>query len=157
MKNSAQTACFTGHRNVPQGKIEDIKAQLEVAIRQLIGKGYKTFLSGGAVGFDTLAAETVIRLRSEFPHIQLVVVQPCKNQDTKWNETDKARYNALLSQADSVVCLSDSYYDGCMKVRNKYLADNSSACVAYLLRERSGTAQTVRMCRENGSEIILAK
>ena len=34
-----------------------------------IEQGYRYFGAGGALGFDTLAAQTVLELRSEYPDI----------------------------------------------------------------------------------------
>ena len=50
---------FTGHRII-KGKI---KTRLEKEISNLCEKGYNTFFSGGALGFDTIAAQTVIKLK----------------------------------------------------------------------------------------------
>lgn len=47
-----RTCCFTGHRKLPEGRREEIAAQLENAILALIQDGYRYFGAGGALGFD---------------------------------------------------------------------------------------------------------
>ena len=82
------------------------------------------------------------------------MILPCKNHDSQWNENDKARLRDILKNTDEVIYLSNEYYDGCMAVRNKYLADHSGICVAYMKKKRSGANQTVRMATERGLTVI---
>ncbi|MEE1491995.1 MAG: SLOG family protein, partial [Massilioclostridium sp.] len=65
MKN--QTCCFTGHRDLPPQKLPYIQKRLEQELLQLIHQGVRYFGAGGALGFDTLAALTVLRLRETYP------------------------------------------------------------------------------------------
>lgn len=152
MKN--QVCCFTGHRHLPRAKIEQTQKLLEHEIRSLINQGVINFLNGGALGFDMLAAETVLHIKCQFPQIKLVMVLPCKNQDEKWRPVDKRRYHNILFQSDEVICLSDKYYDGCMVDRNRYMVDNSAYCIAYLTQNRSGTLYTVNYAKRNGKTIV---
>ena len=39
--------------------------------------GVNTFIDGGALGFDTIAAETVIEMREKYQNIKLVMYLPC--------------------------------------------------------------------------------
>lgn len=59
-----QTACFTGHRRIPAEQVGGICEQLNTAIVSLIERGYIFFCAGGALGYDTLAAQAVIVLKS---------------------------------------------------------------------------------------------
>ena len=47
-----KTACFTGHRDIPQSELKQISKALEKAICEAFENGYRRFASGGAVGFD---------------------------------------------------------------------------------------------------------
>ena len=59
--DKSKTCFFTGHRKIAQSKIEIVKAQLADNIEKMITEyGVNTFIDGGALGFDTIAAETVI-------------------------------------------------------------------------------------------------
>lgn len=53
-----------------------------------IENGYRYFGEGGALGFDTVAALTVLELKSVYPDIKLILVLPCKKQTRGWSETD---------------------------------------------------------------------
>jgi uncharacterized phage-like protein YoqJ len=149
-----RSCAFTGHRGIKQEDASRLAAELERVIAELVAQGYARFLCGGALGFDTLAARTVLRQREKTPASKLIIVQPCRNQDAKWREADKQAYRAILEQADEVICLAENYYDGCMQARNRYLIDNSGVCVAYCRRERSGTGSTVSYAKSEGVKVI---
>lgn len=42
--------------------------------------GVTTFLTSGTLGFDIMAAGTVLRLKRAFPHIRLILVLPQKTR-----------------------------------------------------------------------------
>lgn len=154
MKLSERTCCFTGHRVIPDGMSEVLSQWLEDTVRTLIGQGYRYFGAGGALGFDTLAAQTVLRLREEFPHIRLILVLPCRDQTRGWKQADIARYELIRGKADKVVYTSERYAPGCMYKRNRHLVDFSGVCVAYCTRGTGGTAYTVSYARKRGCGII---
>lgn len=80
------TCCFTGHRTISPYDYEKLKISLQKTIIELVNNDVTKFLCGGALGFDTIAAETVINLRSIYPKIRLIMVYPCKNQFAYWTD-----------------------------------------------------------------------
>lgn len=150
----AQTCCFTGHRDIPQDQEQEIRRRLEGVLRCLIEKGIRYFGSGGARGFDLMAADVVLQLKKEFPHIRLIMVLPCRDQTRGWKGEDIRHYERILTQADKVVYLQEKYSPGCMQKRNRHLVDHSSVCVAYCTRNTGGTAYTVRYAFEKDVKII---
>lgn len=153
MAKREQTCCFTGHREVPSEQLPGVRKRLETAIVRLVGSGVRYFGAGGALGFDTLAAQTVLELREKFPQIRLVLVLPCADQDARWSAEDVRTYEGIKMQADKVVCLSEQYHRGCMHERNRHLVDHSAHCICYLTRGSSGTAYTVDYAKTNGLSI----
>lgn len=148
------TCCFTGHRVIPGMDKERVRANLARAVGDLYKEGYRHFVAGGALGFDTVAAETVLAFRRHYPDITLTLMLPCADQDTKWSSEQKAVYEKQKKEADEVICLSQHYYDGCMQKRNQAMVDASSVCIAYLTKLRSGAGQTVRMAHAAGLRVI---
>ena len=71
MASKDKTACFTGHRKIPPEDFEEISRRLEKTLIPLIEKGYMYFGAGGALGFDTLAAQTVLKLKTVYPRDSL--------------------------------------------------------------------------------------
>ena len=149
-----RTCSFTGHRAIPDGMTDYLFQRIKDGVNYLYFQGVRTFLNGGALGFDALAAEAVIERRKERPDIRLVIVAPCKDQDSKWGIKDKIRYYQIKRAADDVICLSDHYYRGCMHQRNRYLVDHSAACICYLTEDTGGTAYTVKYAQSKGLKIF---
>lgn len=152
------SCCFSGHRNIPEELQAELQMRVKNGIDYLYARGVKTFYAGGALGFDSLAAETVISRRSELGDIRLIIVIPCRNQTAKWSDADKMRYERINRKADEIICLSEHYFQGCMHQRNRYMVDHSQMCICYLREQTGGTAYTVRYAQERGLQIYnLAK
>jgi len=148
------TCCFTGHRVIPKESFMQLQNRLEDVIQNLIQQNILNYYVGGALGFDTLAAQVIIKLRKKYPHIKLILVLPCKEQSKKWSTKDKKIYNDILNQSDWVVYTSDQYFIGCMQLRNRYLVDHSKICICYLEKEKGGTAYTVQYAKKKGLYIF---
>lgn len=149
-----KVCCFTGHRDIDIYEIEEIKNRLYSEIENLINIGIIYFGTGGARGFDTLAAEAILDLRKKYSQIRLILVLPCMNQTKNWSLQDKEKYVNIKKKADKVRILSADYYDGCMQVRNRYLVDNSVYMICYKRRNNGGTAYTVNYAKTKDVIII---
>ncbi len=149
-------ACsFTGHRTVPIAHRQAVHSRLESAIEDMIeNRGVTLFITGGALGFDTMAALAVLKAKERHPKIKLRVAIPCDNQTKGWSDRAVALYNDILKKADETVQTGKVYTAGCMHVRNRYMIDNSKYCIAYKTRESGGTAYTTRYAKEKGVEVI---
>ena len=152
MKN--RTVCFTGHRKIPTNQQETVARRLRENIIDLIHKGYMYFGAGGALGFDTLAAQIVLSLKETYPTIKLILVLPCLSQSDAWSLEDKSIYENIKGRADKVVYTSRDYTRGCMHKRNRHLVDNSSVCICYLTEKTGGTAYTVDYAKKNGLLVV---
>lgn len=148
------TYSFTGHRAIPDGMAEYLLQRIKDGVNYLYSRGVKTYLTGGALGFDSLAAKVVIECRSVHEDIRLILVIPCRDQARGWKQADIETYEHIKGLADEVICLSEHYYNGCMHYRNRYLIDNSSACICYLTRTSGGTAYTVRYAKDKGLSVF---
>jgi len=146
-----KSVCFTGHRVM--GKDFDLE-RLRALIKGLISvKGVDTFIAGGALGFDTVAAKEVLSLKAQGYDIKLHIYAPCSNQSEKWSRSDRATYNEILKAADYVDMPSRPYYDGCMRERNYKMVDNAKYCICYFTGKPSGTSQTFYYAKRKGREI----
>ncbi|MBO5653137.1 MAG: DUF1273 family protein [Clostridia bacterium] len=150
-----QACCFTGHREIPLLFHPLLKRRLEATVRRLADEGIVYFIAGGALGFDTMAAETVLRLQeTDLPHVRLLLAIPCEGQDKSWPEADKQRYAHIKSRAHAVTVLSDHYFTGCMQARNRYMVDRASVCVCYMTKTSGGTAGTGRYAEKKGLPVV---
>ena len=150
----SKTVCFTGHRSLPAEELPEISRHLEDTLTTLIEQGYCYFGAGGALGFDTLAAQVVLRLREHYPQIRLILVLPCRNQTRGWPQDSIDIYEDIKRRADKVIYTSENYFRGCMQKRNRHLVDSSSVCICYLTKSTGGTAYTVNYARRMGLRVI---
>ena len=156
------SCCFTGYRPnkfpFTFGEGEQYLAfenKLLSAIFSLPKEGCLTFYTGMAMGFDILAAELVLLLKSRSDLvINLVCCLPFKNQHKNFSEDWQQRFNNIIEQADEVILLSDDYYKGCYFKRNEFMVDNSDIVLTFFDGAPGGTAQTLRYAAEKGRRIV---
>ena len=143
--------CFTGHRpdalpargDEASEEMQSLVYLLDRAVERAIEDGVTEFYVGGAQGFDTLAAECVLRERKTNPELTLHLALPGQNQTNGWSARDQARYEAILREANEVWFAAELCSPESMKRRNRYLVDHAGRCIAYLRRMRGGTLYTV--------------
>ncbi len=145
---------FTGHREIDTQHAQGLAQVLDDTIEGLIAGGVTHFRTGGAIGFDTVAALKVLEKKSKYPFIHLDLYLPCRNQADRWNDYGKAVYEYILGLADGVVYAAEEYTRGCMHLRNRLMAEGADFCVAYCHRESGGTAYTVQHARRSGIKVI---
>ncbi|RKJ80324.1 DUF1273 family protein [Butyricicoccus sp. 1XD8-22] len=149
-----KTLCFTGHRDIPKSELAEIIKRLVIYLEACIQHGIKNYIAGGARGFDTIAACTVLKLRERHPQIRLILALPCEDQTKGWSAEDIEMYNWIFAQADEIVYTSQSYFRGCMQKRNRYMVDNSKFCLCYLTKNTGGTAYTVNYAQKHRLSVI---
>ena len=98
-----KSICFTGHRHIAKEKLPAALAELRRVLETAIPQGFVDFYAGGALGWDTYCAQTVLDLREEYPRIALHLVLPCSRaeQTARWTEAQKAAYDCIYREADS--------------------------------------------------------
>lgn len=151
IKNSC---AFTGHRpsKMPWGQDETdgrcaaLKEVLQEKIEVFVDTGVTDFFSGMAEGTEQYCAQIVLDLRRKNPALKLRCVLLCRGQENKWSDSARARYHAVLQQADSAEYVSRNYYDGCMLDRNRRLVGSAGVLLAvYNGVQRSGIGQRCTM------------
>ena len=137
-----KSVCFSGHRpeKLPWGDDERdeacklFKSRIEREILKAYEAGCRYFLSGMAEGFDTYAAEAVVKL----------------------GRGDSPRKRKLAEKAAVCVSISEGYAPSCYMERNYFLVRHSSrAIVGYAGETASGTGATLRMALREGLEVIM--
>lgn len=102
-----KTVCFSGHRSLTDENVKEIEALLHDVIVALIECGYKYFGVSGALGFDTLAAKEILRLKGNYEHIKLILILPCRDQTMFWQKNDVILYDKIMHRADKIVYMSN--------------------------------------------------
>lgn len=150
--------CFTGHRpnalpafgRENTEEMQQLIYLLDRAVNDALENGVSDFYVGGAQGFDTLAAEAVLRMRWLFPALSLHLALPGRDQTKGWSSQDLSRYETILQSASEVWYASELCSPESMRRRNRYLVDHNGRCIAYLRRMRGGTLYTVNYALDSG-------
>lgn len=121
--------CNRPHIPSNQQAAEVLRLELDYAIRRSIFQGYTIFLSGMTLGTEIIAAELVLKIRDEFPHICLHCYLPYEGQANKWSECWRERYFDALANADEVICLQAQYLPGCQEERQRLMTVRSSKLI----------------------------
>lgn len=146
--------CFTGHRALSLAEQKQILPKLTNEIEKLIEQGVTVFRSGGALGFDTLAALSVLGLKNKYPKITLYIDVPHRGQQDRWDEMQQNVYAYILNRADQVTYLAERYYSGCMQARNRHMVDNSDIVIAYVRRASGGSYYTAAYAEAQDKTVI---
>lgn len=157
LKQRQNCCCLTGHRSLPSDpdRLAELRQNLRRLICDLAQQGITTFYTGGALGFDTMAAMMVLELKSRLPQLRLHLALPYPEQAKRWSRTDRLLYEQIKEHADRVYLVSMEYSAVCMKKRNYFMVDRSEACAYYMVNAtRSGTAQTVNYARNQGCKLF---
>lgn len=155
------TACLTGHRpkSLPwkydetKEDCQKFKQKCKEIFVGAINYGITTFLTGMAEGFNMIAAEIILEIKKDIPHVKLIAVIPCNGQEIRWTKSQQKRYREILKQCDEKIVLSENYNSTCMNNRNLYMVQNSSICIACWSGKPSGTKNTIIYAKENGCKV----
>ncbi len=151
----ANTCCFTGHRNIRKEDENTIKIRIREQVSIQLENGITTFMVGGAVGFDMLAAEVLLDLREkEGKELRFVSVLPYLEWREKWAEEEIEREDRILEKSDEILVSANEYSQHCYLDRDGRMVDNSAVCIAYCTRKTGGTAYTVRYALKKGLTVI---
>jgi len=132
-----------------------LKAAIKDQIAMLVDVGVYMFYSGMALGVDTWAAEIVLDMKKEHPHLRLTAVLHCETMADSWTVKQRERHFNILAMCDEVVTLQSRYTRTCLYERERFLVDCAGTLLAvYDGSERGTTAYTVRYGKDKNSSII---
>lgn len=147
--------CFTGHRPDKMDLTEaEAKPLLAAAIDKAIEKGFKTFISGMAMGVDIWAAEIVLDRKRKNKELHLIAALPHPNFESRRSAEEIQRFNKIIVAADLVQQISDHYFRACYQVRNEWMVDRSALVIALFNGQKSGTKNTIDYAKRKGVKIM---
>ncbi len=145
-----KSVCITGHRDISKGKIDYVREQLRKEVEQAIEDGFTMFLCGMADGSDLEFGAIVAEKKETHSDLFLEAVIPYKNRLKSKNPL----FKQVLAQCSGMKLIAQEYSPDCFFARNRYLVENSQRVIAVFDgRERSGTAQTMRMAASKNLEL----
>lgn len=145
-----KSVCITGHRDISGEKIDYVREQFWKGVERAIGDGFTMFPCGMADGSDLEFGVIVAEKKKEHPHLFLEAVIPYENR----MKGKSPLFKQVLAQCNGVKLIAKEYSPDCFFARNRYLVQNSQRVIAVFDgRERSGTAQMMRMAASKKLEL----
>ncbi|MFQ6830944.1 SLOG family protein [Butyricicoccus pullicaecorum] len=154
----AHTCCFSGSRPEKLGFdwqrepyfLDVLRTDLRTAIRHAVELEYHRFITGMSRGFDLWAAEEVINLQREFPHLELICALPFHGMSSRWEPYWREMFTRAHEGADYEVYLSDRFLPGCYHARDNYMVQQSSRVICWNNGTSGGTAYTCKYAERRG-------
>ena len=147
-----KTCCVTGHRDIPEVYVEEVKAALRREILQAVQDGYTRFLTGFAEGVDLWFAGIVAELRKEDPALCLEAAIPYRKRLESLEKNGET--NALLAACTDIAIISEEYRPNVYMKRNRFMVEQSCRVIAvYDGREKGGTVTTMRFAHRMKREL----
>ena len=145
------TCCFAGYRPHKYGfkfdesapEYVELLEKIKKAINAAYKKGYRTFLCGGAIGFDILCAEEVLKLKEVRSRVKLICLLPYEEQAKRFNKLWADKYKNILDKCDYIECVSPEYVPGCYYARTQKMVDYSSMLMTYYDGKSGGTERCI--------------
>ncbi|MDR0957718.1 MAG: DUF1273 domain-containing protein [Clostridiales bacterium] len=152
--------CFSGYRpeKFPFSVEADnptlliLKLKLQEEVRKAVKEDGAVFYSGMQRGFDILAAEAVLELKSKCENVNLVCVLPFKGfvVGGLWEN----RFRKLIQFADEIVTISNLPSKWAFLARNDYIVSHAETAIVFYDGKHGGSEYTVRKAYENGLNVI---
>lgn len=140
---------------MPPKEIPLIYERTKSIVLELARNGVKYFGVGGAIGFDTLAAQLLMQLRdNEAQNIKIILVCPFPEFTSKWTVEQQKMFGLMYSKYDKVVYVDQVGSREAYLKRDRHLVDCSRYCIAYCTRDYGGTAYTVRYAQKHGVQVF---
>lgn len=150
------TVCFTGHRKIPENIIEALRELLAEILDSLYDRGARIFKAGGALGFDTMAAQAVfdLKIRKNDESVKLHLCLAAPDQAKRFSRYDAIIFRMVTEIADKISYESKTATTSSYFARNRTLVKDSDVCVAYCTRQSGGTYYTCTQALTSGVEFI---
>lgn len=123
-------------------RITFIKAAIEKKLIGFIESGLEWVIISGQMGVELWAAEVVLDLKETYD-INIAIFPPFENQDNRWPEHLKEKYQELTMVVDFYKPIYQGDYRGAFQFRakNMWLVDKSEACLLLMDEEFPGSNQ----------------
>lgn len=179
-----KSLAFTGHRPAQLGGYDEnnpiaacVKAKLKELILQSYESGYRTFITGMAMGVDQWAGQIVAEMKNTYPDVKLVAAIPFASQSSVWYPKNKQVWLNLLTSCDEIYVIdqqpdtsitldelldlsqipnTDAKYLISHKLnkRNEWMVDKADSILAIFKHTPGGTANCVQYAQSKGKRIV---
>lgn len=172
-----KSIAFTGHRpnklygyDLNNENYNTLKTRLySILSNEINHNDADTFITGGAIGFDTLAFDVANELIKDYGSNHILAI-PFKNQSDKWFKKDKEKYE-LMKQSSTCVYIDQQkenkdysvkgtiigeYHPAKMQKRNEWMVDNCDMLIGcWDGVKKGGTWNCLKYAKILNKEIII--
>ena len=172
-----KSIAFTGHRpdklygyDLENNNYEILKTSLYSLLKNEIDHfDADTFITGGALGFDTLAFDVVEELRKDYEVSQILAI-PFRNQPNKWFKKNVDKYNQMKTKATNIYVdeqkedkdysvkgtIPGEYHPAKMQKRNEWMVDNCDTLIGcWDGVKKGGTWNCLKYAKKLNKEIVI--
>ncbi|WP_297131774.1 SLOG family protein [Terrisporobacter sp.] len=172
-----KSIAFTGHRpdklygyDLENNNYKILKTSLYSLLKNEIEHfDADTFITGGALGFDTLVFEVVEELREYHEVYQLLAI-PFRNQPNKWPKKNIDKYNQMKTKATNIYVDEQKedkdysvkgtspgeYHPAKMQKRNEWMVDNCDMLIGcWDGVKKGGTWNCLKYAKKLNKEIVI--
>lgn len=172
-----KTIAFTGHRpdklfgyDLKNNNYKILAKNLyDVLKNQIEQCDADTFITGGALGFDTLAFCVVEKLKKDYEVYQLLAI-PFANQPNNWSQDSISRYNKIKTKATNIYVDEQKedkdysikgtnpgeYHPAKMQKRNEWMVDHCDLLIGcWDGVKKGGTWNCLNYAQKLNKEIII--
>ena len=168
MKNI--TCCFTGHRpnkmfgyDLSDAHYQRLAKTIRHNAEQLyLNNGVKRFITGGALGFDTISFFAIESLKKKYSDVENILAVPFDGQQKAWRSTvDLDRYDRMHKLADDIVLVENiqdykaSTISQKLNKRNHFMVDQSDYVITYHDGTSGGTKNCLDYAKAMGVQNII--
>ncbi|WP_188696573.1 DUF1273 domain-containing protein [Pullulanibacillus camelliae] len=121
--------------------IDVIKYTLKIRLLDFIDEGTEWFLISGQPGVELWAAEVLLELKEVYPSIQLGVLTPFLEQESRWPDQVKEYYYQIINAADFVDSITKRPYDNPaqLRLKNDFIIHKSDGLLVLYDEETPGS------------------
>lgn len=140
--------CGFGHRNI----YINIDSKIEKILIDLIeNKFVDLFYKGGMGDFDKIFSTAVRKLKKKYVDIKLILVYPYFTNDINVNkEFYNTNYDSILIPEE----FAGAHYKRAIKLRNKWMIDNSEFVISCVNRNFGGAYEAVKYAKKSKKKIF---
>lgn len=134
--------------------IKYIKKALENRLAPLIEDGLEWVILGGQLGVETWAAELLLELKTEHPQLKYAIITPFLNQEQKWNDQKKEKYEMICKHADFLTSVTKKPYEAPWQMieRNKFVIRNTDGMLLVYDEENEGSPKFIKELAQKYAE-----
>ena len=150
-----------GRRLMIKSENRKYRRILKKILKDQIAEGAKIFCNAAAIGFETLAAQTVIRMRKrkKYRHIKFYLLDFGHEQGFRWIVKTMESYEKIRQEADFILRVPDeeSACDTQLYERVLRNADINTCCVCSAPFVLGNSYYLVDLARHLGLKVIIIR